>query len=51
VDTLHEAPPERALPVHEPALGVEAEKPFGEGQLVLVVPLDSDVQGLDEGCH
>jgi len=47
VDTFHKAPLEGALPVHEPALGVEAAEALGEGQLVLVVPLDRDVQGLD----
>jgi len=47
VDTFHEAPLEGALAVHEPALGVEAAEALGEGQLVLVVPLDRDVQGLD----
>jgi len=51
VDTFHKAPLERALPVHEPVLEVEAAEPFGEGQLVLFVPLNRDVQGIDEGCH
>jgi len=51
VDTFHRAPLQRALPIHEPALGVEAAEPFGERKIVLVVPLDRDVQRLDDGCH
>jgi len=47
VDTFHRAPLEGALPVHEPALGVEAAEALGEGQHLLVIPLDRDVQGLD----
>jgi len=47
LDTFHKAPLEGALPVHEPAFGVEAAEALGEKQLVLVVSLDRDVQGLD----
>jgi len=46
VDTFYKAPLDRTLPIHEPALGVEDAELFGEGQLVLVVPLDREVQGL-----
>jgi len=46
VDTFRKAPFESALPVHEPALGVDAAEALGEGQLVLVIPLDGDVMAL-----
>jgi len=47
VDTFHKASLESAFPVHEPALRVEAAEALGEGQIVLVIPLDRDVKGLD----
>jgi len=51
VDTFHKAPLEGSLPVHEPALGVEAAEALCEGQLVLVIPLNRDVKGLDQSNH
>jgi len=51
METFHKAPLEGALPVHEPALGVEAAEALGEAQLVLVIPLDRDVQGLYQSSH
>jgi len=51
VDTFHKASLERALPVNEPALGVEAAETLAEGQLVFLVPLDRDFKGLVESSH
>jgi len=51
MDTFHKAPLEGALLILEPALGVEAAEALGEGQLVLVIPLDRDVKVLDKSSN
>jgi len=47
VDTVHKMPLQGARPVREPTLGNKAAEAIEERQLVLVIPGDRDVQGID----